>query len=116
MTGEIDELLIKIKNFSDKINDENVKFITEVIEKKEIEKRYLLLENDLIKFRKVMFEKELGDRKLISDLQKNLFAATQNLKINEINKKVELEKKKVNYNAIEKLFNLSQIKISNEVS
>ena len=116
MTGEIDELIIKNKNFSDKINDENVKHITEIIEKKEIEKRYLHLEDNFKKFRKVMLEKELGDRKLISDLRKNLSAATQNLKINEINKKVEIERKKVNFSAMEKLFNLGQIKVLNEVS
>ena len=116
MTGEVDELIIKNKIFNEKINDENVKFITEMIEKKEIEKRYLHLEENFKKFRKVMFEKELGDRKLISDLRKNLLAANQNLKMTEINKKVEFERKKVNYYVMEKLFNSGQIKFSNEVS
>jgi hypothetical protein len=80
-----------------------LKFSREEINSKELEKKIFLLEDNLKKFRKVMFEKELGDRKIISDLKHNLSNASQLIRLNEMNKKADIDKKNEEISEIEKI-------------
>ena len=50
-----------------------------------------------------MFEKELGDRKIISDLKHNLSNASQLIRLNEMNKKADIEKKNEEISEIERI-------------
>lgn len=50
------------------------------------------LTESLKKVRKIMFEQELSDRKLISGLKHSLLTATQSMRFNEMNSKIEMEK------------------------
>ena len=50
------------------------------------------LTESLKKVRKIMFERELSDRKLISGLKNSLLTATQSMRFNELNAKSETEK------------------------
>jgi hypothetical protein len=101
--GEIQSLSASNKILSDKLSDQYLKFSREEINSKELEKKIFLLEDNLKKFRKVMFEKELGDRKIISDLKHNLSNASQLIRLNEMNKKAEVDKKNEEISEIEKI-------------
>lgn len=50
------------------------------------------LTESLKKVRKIMFEQELNDRKLISGLKNSLLTSTQSMRFNEMNSKIEMEK------------------------
>ena len=75
---------------------------------KDLEKKILLLEDNIKNFRKVMFEKELGDRKIILDLKNNLSNASQLIRLNELNKKADIEKKNVD------ILDREKIRITND--
>lgn len=91
--GEIISLSAKHKTLSEKSSADHLKFNKQEIANKDLEKKIFSLEDNLKKFRKVMFEKELGDRKIISDLKHNLSNASQLIRLNEMNKKADTDKK-----------------------
>jgi DNA mismatch repair ATPase MutS len=101
--GEIQSLSANNKILSEKLSEQYSKYSREEINSRELEKKIFSLEDNLKKFRKVMFEKELGDRKIISDLKHNLSNASQLIRLNEMNKKADIEKKNDEISEIERI-------------